>query len=65
MKTYSVNDHAKLDTSERKKSFIEFMQREYAGYIDDDTKLISAHNDGDFDWFVGEWINYNNSKKIA
>jgi len=63
MKTYSANDHAKLDTAERKNSFIKFMELEYAGYIDSDSKRISAHNDGDFDWFVGEWLKWFNTEE--
>lgn len=63
MKTYKANQHGKLDTAERQEAFIGFMKQEYAGYIDNDTLEISAHNDGDFDWFVSEFLQWWNKEE--
>lgn len=61
MKNYKATDHAKLNSKELQQEFIQFMKNEYAGYIDNE--IISAHNDGDFDWFVADFFRTKKAKQ--
>ena len=64
--TFKASDHAKLDTQELQKEFIKWMKKEYDGYILNKKPFeMYAHNDGDFDWFVSEFLSYYNSEKTV
>lgn len=49
-------EHGKLNTDDLVHQFIAFMHVEFPSYIDVDNNEVSAHNEGDFDWFVSEFM---------
>jgi hypothetical protein len=69
MQSYTVNDHAKLNTDFLKVEFVKYMIQQYYVYIEGENliqkpqnAIILAHDEADFDWFVGEFLKDHNRR---
>lgn len=55
MTEFKINTHEKLNTEDLQSEFMDWMRKEYDGYIYDE-ESISAHDIDDFNWFVNEFF---------